>query len=69
MSSEEENLVGGLPQNRIVDCCIYEDANPGYEKLCDSISSAKLGTVLPLTWRKTLSINGNWLGEPSGHLE
>jgi hypothetical protein len=62
MSSEDENMITGLPQNKIVDCCIYEDANAGYEKLCDSISSARLGTLPPFPWRKTLSINGNWLG-------
>jgi hypothetical protein len=62
MSSEDERKLAGLPQNKIVDCCFYEDANTGYENLCDSISSARLGTVPPFPWRKTLSINGNWLG-------
>lgn len=62
MSSEDENKLLELPQEKIVDCCIYEDANAGYEKLCDSISSARLGTMPNFPWRKTLSINGNWLG-------
>lgn len=62
ISSEDERKLAGLPQNKIVDCCIYEDANAGYEILCDSISSARLGTRPPFPWRKALSINGNWLG-------
>jgi hypothetical protein len=58
MSSEDENMIPGLPPNKIVDYCIYEAANAGYEKLCDPISTARLGTVPPFPWRKTLSING-----------
>jgi hypothetical protein len=65
MSSEDENMIAGLSQNKIVDCCIYEAANAGHKKLCDPISTAKVGTVPPFPWRKTLSISGNWLGEPS----
>jgi hypothetical protein len=45
MSSEDERKLAGLPQNKIVDCCFYEDANTGYENLCDTISSARLGTL------------------------
>jgi hypothetical protein len=62
VSSEDEHKIAALPQNKIIDCCIYEDANEGYEKLCDSISSARLGAMPSLPWRKALSINGNWLG-------
>ncbi len=66
ISSEDENKLAVLPQERIVDCCIYEDADIGYEKLCDSISSARLGAMPSYPWRKALTIDGNWLGGLTG---
>jgi len=66
VSSQDEQILTRLPQERIVDCCIYEDANEGYEKLCDSISSARLRTMPPFPWRKTLGIDGNWQGGLKG---
>jgi len=62
ISSEDENKLAVLPHEKIVDCCIYDDANIGYEKLCDSISSARLGAMPSYPWRKALTIDGNWLG-------
>ncbi len=66
VSSDDQDKIAAFPQNRIVDCCLYEDVRAGYDELCDSISSARLGTKPPYPWRKTLSIDGNWMGGLKG---
>lgn len=62
VSGEDETRLSALPRHKIVDSCIYEDADAGYEKLCDSISRTRLGNLEQFPWRKTLAISGNWLG-------
>jgi hypothetical protein len=66
ISDEDGDKLAVLPQEKIVDCCIYEDADAGYEQLCDSISSARLGAMASFPWQKLLTIDGNWLGGLKG---
>jgi len=66
ISNEDEQKIAVLPKNKIVDCCIYTDADQGYEKLCDTISGSRMGALPSPPWREALSIEGNWLGGLQG---
>jgi len=65
ISDQDENKIQALAPARIVDRCIYEDADLGYEYLCDTLSTA-MGLKPPFPWRKLLTIEGNWLGGVAG---
>lgn len=64
-SNDEENL-GFFSSNKIVACSIYEDADAGYEHLCNTISRERFGAIEPFPWTRALSIQGNWLGGLKG---
>jgi hypothetical protein len=66
ISNEDETKLAVLPQEKIVDCCIYEDADEGYQQLCDSISRKRMGAMPSFPWQKLLTIDGNWLGGLKG---
>jgi hypothetical protein len=58
----DEAAINNLPQERIIDCLMYEDAALGYDYLCDKVSEEKLSQPPPYPWRKAITIAGNWLG-------
>lgn len=66
ISSQDESRMKVLPRERIVDFLLYEDADLGYEKICDTISGKMLNISPPYPWRNALKIDGNWLGGLSG---
>ena len=62
----DESLIGLLPREKIVKVLFYEDADLGYENICDMLSSKRMDVSPPYPWRKALKIDGNWLGGLSG---
>lgn len=66
LSDADEATAELLSPARIVDCCLYGEANGGYEELCDSISASRLGHRPTYPWRQALKIEGNWMGGVNG---
>lgn len=62
-SDLDDEAMRTLPDWQIIDKCLYNDTNEGYENLCDLISKGiQPSAAAPYPWRKALAISGNWLG-------
>lgn len=62
MTPSDEQQLSLLKGVRIVDTCIYEEADQGYASVCDALTNKILPTQSSIPWRKALAIEGNWLG-------
>lgn len=65
MNEHDEDGLRYFQDCNLVDVCIYEDSNFGYEFLCTEYAK-KLNQKDTSQWREYLAIKGNWLGGMKG---